>query len=52
MTNLDAFILFVESLTPEQADFVLEHLSFSIPSSGSEVLLGEEEARPLPLAAF
>ena len=52
MTNLDAFILFVESLTPEQADFVLEHLSFSIPSSGSEVLLDEEAVRPHLQAAF
>ena len=52
MTNLETFIQFVESLTPEQADFIVEHLHLSTPSSGSGVQLGEEEVRPLPLAAF
>ena len=47
MTNLEAFIRFVESLTTEQADFILEHLHLSTPSSGSEVPLDEEAVQPL-----
>ena len=49
MTSLETFIQFVESLTPEQADFIVEHLRLSTPSSGSGVLLDEEEVRPLLL---
>ena len=47
MTILESFIQFVESLTPEQADFIFEHLRLSIPSSGSEVQPDEEEVQPL-----